>query len=84
MDIAAMLGSLLGGSWTAGMLLHFVNGSLIFPVVYGLVMYERLPGAPAARGTLWSVVRLRQPARRDRRRAAVGAGLTGVIRVARR
>jgi len=34
MDIAAMLGSMLGGSWAVGMMLHFVNGTLIFPAIY--------------------------------------------------
>jgi uncharacterized membrane protein YagU involved in acid resistance len=56
MDIAAMLGSMLGGSWAAGMLLHFINGSLIFPAIYAYVLYERLPGAPWLRGTAWGVV----------------------------
>lgn len=55
MDIAAMLGSLMGGNWTAGMMLHFVNGSIIFPAIYAYVLYERLPGSPVARGTLWGV-----------------------------
>lgn len=34
MDIAAMLGSMLGGSWIAGMMMHFVNGAVIFPAIY--------------------------------------------------
>jgi uncharacterized membrane protein YagU involved in acid resistance len=55
MDIAAMLGSMLGGSWTAGMIMHFVNGSVIFPAIYAYVLYARLPGAPAIRGTVWGV-----------------------------
>jgi uncharacterized membrane protein YagU involved in acid resistance len=55
MDIAAMLGSMLGGSWIAGMMMHFVNGSLVFPAidVYGL--YAHFPGSPAIRGTIWGV-----------------------------
>ncbi|MGE0703651.1 MAG: DUF6789 family protein [Vicinamibacterales bacterium] len=56
MDIAAMLGSMLGGSWTAGMVMHFVNGSLIFPVVYAFLLYQRLPGTPTAKGTTWGVI----------------------------
>ncbi len=56
MDIAAMLGSMLGGSWIAGLMMHFVNGSLIFPAVYAYALYDRLPGSPAVRGTLWGVV----------------------------
>ncbi|OGA65253.1 MAG: hypothetical protein A3G81_27830 [Betaproteobacteria bacterium RIFCSPLOWO2_12_FULL_65_14] len=55
MDIAAMLGSLMGGNWTAGMMLHFINGSIIFPAIYAYVLYDRLPGSPVARGTLWGI-----------------------------
>jgi Family of unknown function (DUF6789) len=56
MDIAAMLGSMLGGSRTAGMMMHFVNGLVIFPAIYVYALYAHLPGPPALRGTMWSVV----------------------------
>jgi hypothetical protein len=56
MDIAAMLGSMLGGSWIAGMMMHVVNGSVIFPAVYVYVLYAHLRGSPAIRGTIWGVV----------------------------
>ena len=56
MDIAAMLGSMLGGSWAAGMAMHLVNGTLVFPLVYGYWLVSRLPGPPVARGALWGVV----------------------------
>jgi uncharacterized membrane protein YagU involved in acid resistance len=56
MDIAAMLGSMLGGSWTAGMMMHFINGSLIFPAIYAYALYNYLPGSPALKGTAWGVV----------------------------
>jgi hypothetical protein len=56
MDIAAMLGSMLGGSWIAGMMMHFVNGSVIFPAVYAYALYAHLPGSPAIRGTIWGLV----------------------------
>ena len=55
MDIAAMLGSMLGGSWIAGLMMHFVNGSVILPAIYSHVLYARLPGSPAIRGTVWGV-----------------------------
>ena len=54
MDIAAMLGSLLGG-WTMGMVMHFVNGVLIFPLIYTFVLFSRLPGIPATKGILWGL-----------------------------
>jgi hypothetical protein len=53
--IAAMLGSTLGGSWAAGMMMHIVNGALIFPTIYDYTLYERLPGSPAMKGTMWGV-----------------------------
>jgi hypothetical protein len=56
MDIAAMLGSMLGGRWSVGMMMHFVNGSVIFPAIYAYVLYAHLPGPPAVRGTTWGVV----------------------------
>ena len=55
MDIAAMLGSMLDGSWTAGLMMHFVNGSVIFPAIYAYALYARLHGSPAIRGTVWGV-----------------------------
>ena len=55
MDIAAMLGSVLGGSWTAGLVMHFVNGSLIFPAIFAFVLFNRLPGPSTAKGTVWGV-----------------------------
>ena len=53
MDIAQMLGSMLGNSWSAGLIMHFVNGAVIFPTVFATVLYNRLPGAPILKGTVW-------------------------------
>jgi uncharacterized protein DUF6789 len=54
-DIAGTLGSMLGGSWAAGMALHFVNGTLIFPAIYAYALTGWLPGSPAIKGTIWGV-----------------------------
>jgi hypothetical protein len=56
MDIAAMLGTVLGIGWTGGMALHFVNGTVIFPLIYALVLYQWLPGGPAVKGLAWGGV----------------------------
>ena len=56
MDIAAMLGSMLGGSWAAGMMMHFLNGTVIFPAIYIYALYARIPGSAAIKGTTWGVV----------------------------
>jgi uncharacterized membrane protein YagU involved in acid resistance len=55
MDIAAMLGSMLGGNWAAGMMMHVVNGSLIFPAIYAYALYDHVPGSPAIKGAIWGV-----------------------------
>ncbi len=64
MDIAAMLGGMLGGgmpepmggAWLVGMLIHFVNGTSIFPLIFAFLLYSRFPGAPAVKGILWGLV----------------------------
>jgi hypothetical protein len=56
MDIAAMLGSMLGNSWAAGMVAHFVNGTVIFPLIYAYVLYDWLPGSPTVKGLSWGVI----------------------------
>jgi len=55
MDIAAMLGQILGG-WTPGMMMHFVNGVAIFPLIYAYSLFSKLPGAPTLKGLTFGVV----------------------------
>ena len=55
MDIAEMLGSVLGGSWAAGLMMHVINGGLIFPAIYAYALYDRVPGSPMVKGTAWGV-----------------------------
>ena len=62
MDIAAMLGRMLGG-WGMGMAMHIVNGVVLFPLLYAFVLFGRLPGAPVLKGislgvALWLVAGL--------------------------
>ncbi len=54
MDIAAMLGSMLGG-WTMGMTMHLFNGIVLFPLIYALVLFSKLRGKPPIKGILWGV-----------------------------
>lgn len=56
MDIAGMLGGMLGGSWWTGMTMHFVNGVILFPLFYALFLYGRLPGRPGLKGSTWGVI----------------------------
>lgn len=64
MDIAAMLGSVLSkqmpepisGSWWMGMIMHFINGTIIFPLIYAYVLYAVLPGQPWMKGLWWGLI----------------------------
>jgi len=55
MDIAQMLGSMLGNSWAMGMAMHFVLGTVVFPLAYAVVLYGWLPGGPTVKGATWGV-----------------------------
>ena len=55
MDIAAMLGGMLGG-WMMGMTMHLVNGAVIFPLIYAYALFGWLPGPPAIKGVIWGVI----------------------------
>ena len=54
-DIAAMLGSVMGGSWALGMMAHLATGIIVFPLIYILVVSQRLTGPPWLRGIVWGV-----------------------------
>ncbi len=64
MDIAAMLGSVMSqqmpapmsGAWWMGMIMHFINGAIIFPLIYAYLLYGLLPGQPWMRGVLWGLI----------------------------
>ena len=56
MDIAAKLGEMTHTGLAGGMLMHFLNGVVIFPLIYVYLLYRRLPGAPWQRGLLWGVI----------------------------
>lgn len=56
MDIAASLGSMLGGNWSLGMMMHFINGTVIFPLIYAFLLFRLLPGGPLAKGISWGVI----------------------------
>jgi hypothetical protein len=55
MDIAAMLGGMMGNNWALGMAAHWMIGVIIFPLVYAFVIYRFLPGAPTVRGVVWGI-----------------------------
>lgn len=64
MDIAAMLGSMMSqqmpapmsGGWLIGMMIHFVDGTIIFPLIYAYLLYRFLPGSPWLKGLMWGLI----------------------------
>jgi uncharacterized membrane protein YagU involved in acid resistance len=64
MDIATMLGSMFtsgmpqpwSGAWWTGMIFHFINGTIIFPLIYAYLLYPFLAGSPWLRGTEWGLI----------------------------
>ncbi len=56
MDIAASLGNMLGIGWIGGLLTHFINGAVIFPLIYARLLYRALPGTPAVKGLQWGAI----------------------------
>jgi len=56
MDIAAMLGKMMGNSWGLGMLAHLMNGIIVFPLIYTFFVYKNIKGAPVARGMVWGII----------------------------
>ena len=56
MDIAAMLGNMMGGSWAIGMAAHLMNGIVIFPLAYAFLAFRYLAGPPVARGTMFGAI----------------------------
>jgi len=54
MDIAAMLGGMLGG-YTMGMIAHIMMGVVIFPIAY-VIAYDVFPGSPIVKGLSFGVV----------------------------
>ena len=55
MDIAAMLGSMLGGSWWMGLMMHFINGTIIFPLAFAYLFYAAVCARPWQKGMLWGL-----------------------------
>ena len=56
MDIAGMLSGMMGLPWIVGMVIHFMNGAIIFPLIYVFVLYKVLPGNGLVRGIVWGLI----------------------------
>ena len=56
MDVAGKLGDMTGMGPIAGMIMHFLVGSVIFGLIYALALFRFLPGAPWQKGLLSGVI----------------------------
>ena len=55
MDVAALLAPVLGGSYTAGEIAHFVTGTVVFPIAYLILGIRYLPGPAWLRGAIFLI-----------------------------
>jgi hypothetical protein len=55
MDVAALIAPVLGGSHTAGVIAHFVTGTIVFPIAYLVLGIRWLPGPGWLRGALFLI-----------------------------
>ena len=55
MDIAAMLGSMMGGVWILGLLAHLMLGVAVFPMIFARGVLGRLPGPAILQGVIFGV-----------------------------
>src|SRR6266704_1379394 len=44
MDVAKMLGKFLGTTRNVGMAVHYINGTIIFPLIFAWILWTFLPG----------------------------------------
>jgi uncharacterized membrane protein YagU involved in acid resistance len=56
MDMAAKLSEMMGTGLPIGIAMHFLIGSLVFPLIYSLVLFRFLPGAPWIKGVISGVI----------------------------
>jgi uncharacterized membrane protein YagU involved in acid resistance len=56
MDIAAMLGNMMGNNYAMGMATHIMLGVLVFPLIYALLFFRLLPGVPLIKGMTWGLI----------------------------
>ena len=56
MDVVAKIGEMTHTGMAGGILVHLLNGTVIFPLIYLYLLHARLPGAPWQKGLLWGVI----------------------------
>ena len=56
MDVAKMLGDFLGTTRNVGMAVHYINGTIIFPLMFAWILWTFLPGGPTGKGVTWGLI----------------------------
>lgn len=56
MNIAAMLGGLFGTTVAMGLFLHFVLGTIIFPMLYAYIVFRIVRGSAWMRGLIFGLL----------------------------
>ena len=56
MDIAAEIGSMMGGNWWLGMGAHVMLGTIIIPLLLAFVLSKFLPGPLVVKGLLTGIL----------------------------
>jgi uncharacterized membrane protein YagU involved in acid resistance len=56
MDVAKMLGDFLGTTRNIGLAVHYINGTIIFSLIFTWVLWNVLPGGPTGKGISWGVI----------------------------
>lgn len=55
MDLASMLGDMMGRGSRAGLLVHFLLGGVVFPAVFVFLLWDKLPGVDWMKGLVFGV-----------------------------
>lgn len=56
MDIAERIGSMIGDNWLIGMAMHWMNGVIVFPLIFVFLISNLLPGKSIVKGILWALL----------------------------
>ena len=56
MDIAAILGKMMGGIYAIGLSVHIMLGVIVFPFVYVVLVRQLLPGILLVKGFLFGTI----------------------------
>ena len=55
MDIANLIGGMMGDNYLFGLAIHIINGVVLFPLIYVFFVFSRVSGPAGVRGILWGI-----------------------------